>query len=326
MGAKNGKIAVIGAGASACFFSHLLRDTGYEITIFEKSRGIGGRCSVRRTEEFGAFNLGAQFFTNKNKTLAPYFEEIDKKGLIKELTGPVGYLNHEGNSEPANQQKRFIGTPSMNSFLKYWSSSANLALCTKVTSIAYSSNQWTLTSDLGSSYGGFDACVLTVPQPQGLELWNQHSQIKVPATEMFPCIALMIASSPVPLSCPHGFIKHPMLSWFSSKQSKEHDQLRTWMVHANPEWSSTHFDADENWIIEQMTEQLFSLLKVSPKILFSKIHRWRYASSKSISQGDFLWDPHKNLGYIGDWLRGGRVEGAMESAASLASLLTKTDL
>ena len=63
---KKKKIAIIGGGVSGCFLSYLLDEKDqFEITIFEKSKGLGGRCSIRRTPKFGTFHHGAQFFTNK---------------------------------------------------------------------------------------------------------------------------------------------------------------------------------------------------------------------------------------------------------------------
>ena len=322
MSAKVGqKVAVVGAGASACFFSYLLRDTDHEISIFEKSRGIGGRCSVRRTEEFGSFNLGAQFFTNKNPKLRDYFEEIKARGMIKELPGDVGYLKQKSEWQAANKQQRFVGIPSMNSFLKYWAAEAEIKLNMRIKSISKTDNKWCIETEKGEVYEGFDTCVLSVPHPQGLAFWQDHSDIKVPETKMFPCLALILATDEISLPWPNAFLKDSMLSWYGSKNRL--DQVRTWTVHASPIWSEAHFDADSEWTQEQMINELFSLLKVNPKVHFSQMHRWRYASSQSSADHNFLWDSHNRLAYIGDWLAGGRVEGAMESAASLATILSQ---
>lgn len=45
------KVAVIGAGISGLICARVLVEHGMEVTVFEKSRGIGGRMSTRRSPE-----------------------------------------------------------------------------------------------------------------------------------------------------------------------------------------------------------------------------------------------------------------------------------
>jgi len=76
---KKKRIAIIGAGVSGCFLAHLInRRNAVSVTLFDKSRGIGGRCAVRRDPSFGVFNIGAQFFTNKNNLLLSFFLDLEK--------------------------------------------------------------------------------------------------------------------------------------------------------------------------------------------------------------------------------------------------------
>ena len=58
--------AIVGAGVSGSFLSYLLKKDSYnEVTIFEKSKGFGGRCAIRRHNLFGTFNHGANFLQIK---------------------------------------------------------------------------------------------------------------------------------------------------------------------------------------------------------------------------------------------------------------------
>jgi len=51
----------------------------------------------------------------------------------------------------------------------------------------------------------------------------------------------------------------------------------------------------------------------------TSVHRWRYAS-EAISPGpEFSFFKNMNLGLSGDWLHGGRVEGAWLSGYKLAN-------
>jgi len=59
-------IAVIGAGMAGIACARTLVQAGHRVTVFEKSRGAGGRMATRRSE-FGGFDHGAQFFTVRDE-------------------------------------------------------------------------------------------------------------------------------------------------------------------------------------------------------------------------------------------------------------------
>ena len=59
-------IAVVGAGIAVITCARTLIQAGHRVTVFEKSRGAGGRMSTRNTE-FGSFDHGAQYFTVRDE-------------------------------------------------------------------------------------------------------------------------------------------------------------------------------------------------------------------------------------------------------------------
>ena len=58
-------VAVIGAGITGITLANLLQKK-VKLTVFEKSRGVGGRMATRRAEPY-QFNHGAQYFKIENK-------------------------------------------------------------------------------------------------------------------------------------------------------------------------------------------------------------------------------------------------------------------
>jgi predicted NAD/FAD-dependent oxidoreductase len=50
-------------------------------------------------------------------------------------------------------------------------------------------------------------------------------------------------------------------------------------------------------------------------------HRWLYAKSSDRAKPGHLWFADEKIGLVGDWLDGGRVEGAFNSAHSLVNTL-----
>jgi len=65
------RIAIIGAGVSGLCAARKLKDAGLSVSLFDKSRGAGGRLSTRYAGEH-EFDHGAQYFTIKD----PKFKEI----------------------------------------------------------------------------------------------------------------------------------------------------------------------------------------------------------------------------------------------------------
>ena len=49
------------------------------------------------------------------------------------------------------------------------------------------------------------------------------------------------------------------------------------------------------------------------------VHRWRYASGATTPAKSFYTNPERQLSLCGDWLNGGRVEGAWLSGYKLAN-------
>ena len=74
------KIAVIGAGIAGITFARQLAENA-NVTVFEKSRGYGGRMSVRRSGHW-QFDHGAQFFTARSQQFRQLIEELARQDIV----------------------------------------------------------------------------------------------------------------------------------------------------------------------------------------------------------------------------------------------------
>ena len=75
-------VAVIGAGISGLVCARTLRDHGYPVTVFEKSRGVGGRMATRRTDDGFQFDHGAQYFTARDRRFRRYVNSWIADGIV----------------------------------------------------------------------------------------------------------------------------------------------------------------------------------------------------------------------------------------------------
>ena len=80
-----GKTAIIGSGFSSAVLTKLLNSNN-NISIFDKSRGPGGRSSTRRVDNVGLFDHGLQFISPKTKEFDSFLSQY-LESFIKEWNG-----------------------------------------------------------------------------------------------------------------------------------------------------------------------------------------------------------------------------------------------
>ena len=80
-------VAVIGAGMAGIGAARLLADAGFRVVVFDKSRGMGGRCATKRWEGHSV-DHGAQYFTMRD---ADFSREVGLAcgGDLLEIQSPI---------------------------------------------------------------------------------------------------------------------------------------------------------------------------------------------------------------------------------------------
>lgn len=196
-------IAIVGAGLAGLTAARTLAQSGHQVTVFEKSRGLGGRMSSRRSD-FGRFDHGAQYFTARDPRFLRALEWV-------QTTAPGTVQQWQTRVEPKNQTKetRWVGVPGMNALAAQIGASLleakNIHLETRVTKITRTSTTgagWSINAlgpnDQAVSVGSFDAVLLALPSEQTLQLL-QESKLQsswlpaIDAVEVAPCWTLMLA-------------------------------------------------------------------------------------------------------------------------------------
>lgn len=81
------EIAIIGAGMAGVSAAHALKARGCTVTLFEKSRGFGGRCATKRWEGH-TVDHGAQYFTIRDERFRAAVQAASGDALMK-LQAPV---------------------------------------------------------------------------------------------------------------------------------------------------------------------------------------------------------------------------------------------
>jgi predicted NAD/FAD-dependent oxidoreductase len=152
---------------------------------------------------------------------------------------------------------------------------------------------------------------------------------RVTAIKSQPVWAVMVAfDAPVPCEWDGVFVNQGALSWMARDSSKPQRQAgERWVLHATPAWTQAHLNTSSEVVAQKLLAELQRIVtKPLPTTLHQAAHRWLYARHDG-DRGDhghheftdgFYHDEMHQLSIIGDWLYGGRVEGAWCSAMNLA--------
>jgi len=150
-------IAVIGAGLAGVTLARSLTSKA-NVTVFEKSRGVSGRMSTRRTDQF-EFDHGAQYFTAKDPKFISAVKQGMKDGYIEAWTSQSVYAKSTG-LEPDIGGGRYVSVPRMNSWIKASAEGLDIHVQYKVTSLRRDGGKWSLSFDGYEDIGGFDWVVM----------------------------------------------------------------------------------------------------------------------------------------------------------------------
>ena len=339
------KIAIVGAGVSGLTAARALIDRGIDVTVFEKSRGVGGRLATKRLE-WGSIDIGAQYFTARDPRFQYQVSQWQKDGIVDYWSFTPHTLTKTGLILSPDETQRYVGVPKMNSITHALASGIDIIFNVRVEHITHGSDGWTMTiSDQGERPERYDWVVLSAPAEQSrLLAANTAIANQLPEHISLPCWAVAVATKgDVPLNI-QGVFGDDIISWVSRLSARPQRRIAgnyddLWMLHFSSEWATTHNKTTEVDVVATGFDWLSDILKAHAyqplKRIYAYQHYWLYAgignadtnghgfgSSSSISSPSISSPPISpitadhvtGIAAIGDWTAGGRVEGAYLSA------------
>ena len=344
-------IAVIGAGIAGLACAELLAQAGQRVHVFDKSRGPAGRMSTKRGEDGvdaqGAgtawqCDQGAQYFTARDADfhaqvqrwvqagaaalwpgrIASYSSSHSASGFVPSSTALARYVGTPRMTAPAHYLMRMLGDLSAPAM------PVQFHLQSTVQTLEAQDGAWQLrTLEAGVQPQiqphHYRTVLLAMPAPQALALLNpvapDGAALAASAT-MRGCWAVMLrCSAAVNLSFDGAFIDGGPLSWIARDSSKPgRTGPETWLLHASAEWSEAHIEDDAAKVCAALLQAFAALGGPDPASVQATAHRWRYADSAPALTAGCWWSADARLGACGDWLNGGKVEGAWLSGRALA--------
>lgn len=352
------RVAVVGAGVAGTLCARTLADYGCDVTVFDKSRGVGGRMATRRLADGQVVDHGPAFMQWNSAKFRHWLKSWEADEVVKRWDAKV--VRWDGQSDlvqaPSTRDAGvFVGGRGMSDLAKHFAQDASLVLQTQVQSLRQNGREWYVQCERESpsgktheELGPYDAVVINVPPVQckgilGATRWERFALGEEVENWMEPVWAMVIGFQErwqIPVD---GvlFDGHEVLDWMGRETSKPgrlgnggglQGKGEYWVVHSRGSWAREHLECST----EEVTQKLLATLKGlgcagMPEVSFVQVHRWRYArvdrnvSRVQRSAEQFWWDKSVRLGVCGDWLSSSPygIQGALESGAAMAGCLLR---
>lgn len=344
MPTRQAPVALIGAGIAGLSCARALRAAGVPVQLFDKSRGPAGRMSTRWGEGWQC-DHGAQYFTARDSRFQAELQTWLAAGVAAPWAPRLQCFGDKPTTPGAEANdavQRYVGAPQMTSPARHVAQDLTLHLNAPVTGLLRQPDgacrlrlapeaKHPLNGD-GTWPQAFSAVLLALPAPQVPPLLQGGVDAsgallaRAQAARMRGSWALMLRyAAPLNLGFDAAFVNEGPLRWVardSSKPGRPVDQ-ETWLLHAQAEWSEAHLELSAEAVTPLLLRAFAALgANAEPEVVTA--HRWRYADTapETLSpEPGFAWAPASGLGLCGDWLHGGKVEGAWLSGLLLAQAL-----
>lgn len=322
--AEQAKVAIIGAGLAGLTLARALSGVA-AVTVFEKSRGFGGRMSTRRAEPY-AFDHGAQYFKAKGEAFRGFLAPFIEAGLVARWSPRMVRLGADGGTEPVTQDAPlYVAAPAMNSLCKRLGEGLEVAVATRVREIRRTAGLWTLAMVDGSVAEGFNWVVSSAPAEQTVALMPEvfSEMAALSAAKMAGCFTLMLgleAEFDAPWEA--AKVETGPVGWAARNATKPgREGLPALVLQSANAWAEAHLEDDPEAVEAEMRVTFEGLIGQRLEPAYASLHRWRFAAVETPATQPFLMDAEQGLAAAGDWCRKARVEAAFDSAAALAEAL-----
>ena len=320
-------VAVIGAGITGITLANLLQKKS-NFTVFEKSRGVGGRMATRRAEPY-QFNHGAQYFKIENKEFKDFLQPLILNKIIKPLeVNQIEILNKEVIKRTKIYNKQYFTAESkMNSVVKYLiNNNFSIKLLCKIEKIIKENDKWFVIDSGQVSFGPYDWLIITIPPNQAKEiLYNNFKFLDIiKKIKMRSCYSLMLGFDKFEeFDFDTALFLDEDIQWLSIRkiilENKEYYNL---LINSSYNFAEQNINGSKDKISNYLIKQVSDILKCELNNYEHKaLHFWKYAMSEKNNNLGSLFDEDFKIIVCGDWCMNGKVEGGFLSAKNAANKL-----
>ena len=114
-------LALIGGGIAGLSCATALQQAGLEVSLFDKSRGPGGRMSTRQGDDWQC-DHGAQYFTARHADFRAEVGRWQQAGVAGLWDPRLWMFDGDSLEERESTVERFVGMPAMTAPARYLAS------------------------------------------------------------------------------------------------------------------------------------------------------------------------------------------------------------
>ena len=322
-------VAVIGAGITGITLANLLQKK-VNLTVFEKSRGVGGRMATRRAEPY-QFNHGAQYFKIENKEFKVFLQPLMQNKIIKPLeTNHIEILNKKVIKRTKTYNKQYYTAESkINSVVKCLiNNNFFIKLLCKIEKTVKKNDKWFIIDSESVSYGPYDWLFITIPSNQAIEiLYNDFKFLDIiKKLKMRSCFSLMLGFDKIKeFDFDTALFLDEDAQWLSIRKKiiddKEYNNL---LINSSYNFAEQNINSSKDKISDYLIKLVSDILKCELNNYEHKaLHFWKYAMSEKNNNLGSLLDEDLKVIVCGDWCMNGKVEGGFLSAKDATNKLSK---
>jgi len=318
-------IAIIGTGFSAASFNYFLKK---EVDFYEKSRGVGGRCSTRKVDDVGLFDHGLQYIQNPSHEF---------KNMLNDCSvwqGDFKIFQDDKIQNDISKKERIIHVGGNNILVKNLFKGANIFANKELKNIEKRSNYLHLTFN-DNTEEDYKTVIITAPFQQAYNLTKKYTEHYFSKFNylMQPNLTLMVAFNKSLNLNLSGitFENDDVLGFAANENTKKevliNKNLELWTIQSSLKYALKNiqeYRINKKNLIDEMLKNFLTKLKIEIKkenINYSDIHGWLYAYNLNSDVPNCYWDNDLRLGICGDWFSGPKAENAFLNAKLLASKL-----
>lgn len=333
------RVAVIGAGMAGAACAAGLRSAGLEVTVFDKSAGVGGRMATRRaawvdaagTSHPAVFDHGcAQFSVTRSRFRFVVDQAVQRGAAVR-------WRQWVAAPFPAAQHREVVvPAPDMPALVRHLLGDMPLRTQCRVTGLRRAADGWHLAVDTAAGRvrddGPFDRVVLALPPAQAAPLLADHRADwagALAAVPVAPCWTLMAVTGDVDWPWDAALVDGGPLNRVARNDRRPGrawpDGRVPWVAQATAAWSLLHLEDDPADVAAALRDALAHQLPNAATVAWHhcSVHRWRHARHGPVAAEGMpcFWDEAIGLGVCGDAFGAGNVEAAWHSGDELAGAI-----
>ena len=311
------RAGIVGAGIAGAHCAGTLAAAGWEVDVFDKARGAGGRLSTRRMEQ-GWATLGTPFISAKRDPFRSQLREWVRQGWLAPVRGDIWQGRATVSWGQAQLKNHYRPTIEPSQLVRQLLGDARLHTLARVAAL----RPRTIILEDGQAMGDYDCIVCSVPVPQAIPLLDALPLLRERLGEVRyrPIWSFLMRWEGGPAADVIKFDDH--LLNLAVRQTTDGPGL--WAVHSSHEFAETYLEASFEEASTRAASALMGLLGLTWPVEVEAAHLWRHARPESTIGGFWLGDRENRVALIGDGIAGVGVERAWESGLRLAQALIQS--